>query len=424
MAAAVFHVIITLTVSVAGKAQLFSSSLNTHGIGVSFAVDSVAYWDEASKMAHLIQQGQLRQWANYRTTMVTGTPFHLRLYSISLAVFGPLFGYTIFAVEPLNLAFYLLMVFLTYRIGVSVFSWPVGQLAAIVVGVWPSLLLHTMQLMRDPLFICSFLLLVSSLLVAMRPELSNRQAIVNGAGAVAALCFLLLSKMNFWEIVVATLIVWLCLCLVQAKLRKWHTARILVVTAVIISAYVLPKTISHFNLSSAAVTRPVTKSATDSKPWNSFVDRLISLRRGFIRRYPHAGSNVDTNVELQGVKDVVKYSLRAVEIGFLAPFPAMWFRRGVEVGTAGRLIAGMEMCVVYVCLALVGITLVHDRKRSDVWFLCAITAVGCVALGYVVVNIGALYRMRYPYFIPLIILAMRGFEVVQGRVRRVGLEST
>jgi hypothetical protein len=43
-----------------------------------------------------------------------------------------------------------------------------------------------------------------------------------------------------------------------------------------------------------------------------------------------------------------------------------------------------------------------------IWLLFSIPAIGCVALGFVVVNISTLYRMRYAYFIIIIILGIKG----------------
>jgi hypothetical protein len=137
------------------------------------------------------------------------------------------------------------------------------------------------------------------------------------------------------------------------------------------------------------------------------------IRGRFIRAYSSAGSNVDSEVELQNFGDLVMYLPRAVEIGFLAPFPNMWFTRGVEVGRTGRLIVGAEMLGIYLLLVLVGATIFVERKRMLVWFLFIVAALGCVSLAYVVVNIGALYRLRYPYFVPIILLAAEGYYLIQ-----------
>ncbi len=66
------------------------------------------------------------------------------------------------------------------------------------------------------------------------------------------------------------------------------------------------------------------------------------------------------------------------------------------------------MLVMYFVFGLSMVTLVQQRNRIVVWFLFLLSAVGCIALGYVVVNISALYRMRYTFFILLLILGAQG----------------
>lgn len=66
------------------------------------------------------------------------------------------------------------------------------------------------------------------------------------------------------------------------------------------------------------------------------------------------------------------------------------------------------MLGLYSMLALACVTVFRERKNLLVWFLFGGSLFASVALAYVVVNVGALYRMRYPYYIPIIILAVAG----------------
>ena len=407
-------------VFVVGRTQLLPGTFDQYGTGTSFVIDSVTYREEGLKMASLLQEGRLREWITHKSHVLS--KFHLRLYSIALAIFGPIVGYGVLAVEPVNLAYYLLILFLTFRMGAAAFSARVGQFAAIVVGVWPSLLLHTTQMMRDPLFISAFLLLVYCLLRCLEEKLSRTKAIVHGAGALAGLCLILLSKANVWEVVLAVLALWAaCSVVVQLRLRALYSPRFVLVLVMIVSAIVFPRVVPHFRLRdrpavSSPQAKPIESNIGSSNVWTKLVARVASTRHGFIVRYPNAGSNVDSTVELNGTADLVKYLPRAAEIGFLAPFPIMWFQAGVKVGLAGRLITGVEMFGMYFCFIAVAATLIYDRKRLEVWFVFATAAMGCLALGYVVINVAALYRMRYAYFVLLIVLAARGFQIIRGAI--------
>ena len=314
VAAAVFHILVTLTVFIVGKAGLFPRTFDTHGIGISFVIDSTIYREHALQMANLLQQARLREWANYGEPSLS--PFQLKLYSIFMATFGPVLGYGILAVEPLNLAYYLLMIVLTYRIGRETFSDSVGQLAAMIVALWPSLLMHTTQIMRDQLFICSFMLLIFCLLVGMRQELSTRQALLSAAGALVALCLTLLAKGNVWEVVLSALALWLLICVVvQARLRRWSWPRLIVLMTVVLGAVALPRVIPHFRLPGHVRPAPIARTnptvgnspATGQSAWSKVVTRVGTLRHRFIYRYSQSGSSVDTDVELNGTGDVVRY---------------------------------------------------------------------------------------------------------------------
>ena len=418
LAAAIFHITISFIVFVVGRTQLLPNTFDQYGTGTSFVIDSVTYREEGVKMAALLQAGQVREWISLKSPVLS--KFHLRLYSIALALLGPVLGYGVLAVEPVNLAYYLVMIFLTFRIGSALFSDWVGQLSAIIVGMWPSLLMHTTQMMRDPLFICAFLLLIYCLLCGLQEGLSTKKVILSNAGVVAGLCLILLSKANVWEVILSVLVLWVACCIVvQLKQRALHWSRGVMILVVTLSAVVLPRVIPHFRLAdgptvSSRASKPVDLNVLSSNPWTRLVARIGSSRHRFIVRYPDAGSNVDSDVELNGTADLMRYLPRAAEIGFLAPFPVMWFQQGVRVGLGGRLVAGVEMVAVYLCLIAVATTLVHDRRHPEVWFLFAAASSGCLALGYVVINIAALYRMRYAYFVVLLVLTARGVQIIRG----------
>jgi hypothetical protein len=132
------------------------------------------------------------------------------------------------------------------------------------------------------------------------------------------------------------------------------------------------------------------------------------VRRRFTEMYSDAGSNVDADVQFHGAADLARYLPRAAAVGFFAPFPDMWLAPGKKVGSAGRLVGGLESLGMYAveCLALLGLW--RGRRRLSAWLLLSVAATGLTALGLVVVNVGALFRLRYVFLILLIILAAEG----------------
>jgi hypothetical protein len=143
--------------------------------------------------------------------------------------------------------------------------------------------------------------------------------------------------------------------------------------------------------------------------WARLGARIGDVRAGFKRQFPQAGSNIDTEVQFNDLGDVIRYLPRSLAIGLFAPFPDMWFAAGDRVGLSGRLWSGLETLTIYVIelLALVGLW--HSRRRLSAWLLLSIVLVCVTALGLVVTNVAALYRMRYTFWILLILLGARGF---------------
>jgi hypothetical protein len=143
--------------------------------------------------------------------------------------------------------------------------------------------------------------------------------------------------------------------------------------------------------------------------WTRTLRELAARRAGF-RSYTSQGSNIDGDVQFKGRGDIVRYIPRALVIGFFAPFPKMWFQAG-SFGHAGRLLSGAETLAMYFVYLLVGLSLWQDRRNLRMWFVFFIAATGMLALGLVVVNAGALYRIRYVFWMLLIVIASRYLTV-------------
>ena len=129
------------------------------------------------------------------------------------------------------------------------------------------------------------------------------------------------------------------------------------------------------------------------------------MRIGFISEGMNvSGSMIDADVTFNSGTDVIKYVPRALEISYLAPFPLMWFKTGYNVGLLGRLISGLEMTLTYLFEALACVFVWRTKKHFSSWLLVLTTMIGMLALGLVVANVGTLYRMRYPFWVLLVIM--------------------
>jgi hypothetical protein len=268
------------------------------------------------------------------------------------------------------------------------------------------LLLHTTQLLRDALFIPAFLLLVLALVIAIKRELSLTHGFLIGlAGTVGAL-FVWLCRGDAWEVAVLIVALAAIACFVtQLKQRRFLVGATVAIAVMLLAAAVLPRVVPAYRRTNEQLAQ---RAASPGISWSSTLARAGLLRQKFVAHYPDAGSNIDSDTRLQTTGDFIGYLPRAALIGFCAPFPKMWFATGAQVGLSGRVVAGVETLVMYAFLILCAVTLWKSRNRIEVWLLFAIASIGCLALAYVVGNVSALYRMRYAYFIIVIILGMKG----------------
>ena len=149
-------------------------------------------------------------------------------------------------------------------------------------------------------------------------------------------------------------------------------------------------------------------------------DRIAIRRQGFANlkkdELSASSSNIDEDVVLNNRTDVALYLPRACFIGLLAPFPNMWFVKGTQVGTAGRLVSGGETLLSYILGLLALICLWQRRENLAVWLLVGTVVCGVTALGLIVLNIGAFYRLRYPYWMLIVVLGAGGaVKIMRGR---------
>jgi hypothetical protein len=160
---------------------------------------------------------------------------------------------------------------------------------------------------------------------------------------------------------------------------------------------------------------------SDSQPasregiWSRAIKQIAGRRSGFQVYKSHA-SDIDRDVRFDGAGDVVRFIPRAFVIGFFAPFPKMWVQAG-SVGLAGRLLSGLETLVMYFLYLAVGVCVWQDRRNLKMWLPFLVATIGMLALGLVVVNAGALFRLRYAFWIMMIIIASRRLSQINADQR-------
>ena len=393
--ATALHVALTVALLCVGKLQLFPAGLSANGLSDALGSDSALhYQSEVESLADLLHKGEAGAWFHRPAEL------HVKLYSLSFALFSQWTTFNVLTVEPLNLLYYLVILILIYGLARLVFDSRAGLVAAVMVALWPSFLLHTTQLLRDPLVIIATLVLMLSAAQWLTRTNSWRQAFPSVLGTVIAVATIWFVRASMWYMVPLILLLTLLL-LVARQLREKRVllVNLSCVLLVLVTVTFLPKALSP---SRPKLTQDIPRAP---KLWQ----RIASTRRRASEEsLIESGSNIDADVRFDGVLDIVRYSPRAVIIGLFAPFPNMWFTPGQHVGMLGKLLAGIETLLTYIIELLCVVGFWQRRQQFASWLLLSTAVLGAGAVGLVMVNVGAIYRLRYSFWMLLVVLGSGG----------------
>jgi hypothetical protein len=400
--AGAIHVALTTTIFLIGYFRVLPSTFNENGIGITFAIDGNTYLTVATDLVDQWKTNGFVAW------LKTKAPLHSRLHSLSFMIFGWLFGYNILSAEPLNLFYYLGILGCIYFLGRELFDAQTGLLAAAIVSVWPTFLLHSTQLIRDPLSILCLLALMLVLTMLVGRDLAWGNAVPLGVAGAVLVTLFWLARGNMWNVVVVA--VALALAMLAGRMfraRKFVKGNAFAMLLIVAAMVFVP---SRLESTSLPGVRPPTTTLTIP----STIQQMSGRRAGF-RSYTSQASNIDVDVQFKGTGDVVRYLPRAFVIGFFAPFPSMWIEAG-SFGRASRLLSGLETLVMYFLYFVAGLGVWRERRNLKMWFVFLVATIGMLALGLVVVNAGALFRIRYVFWMMLIVIAARGMLDRMGKI--------
>jgi putative peptidoglycan lipid II flippase len=414
IAAAGFHLLLAISVYLIGYFSIFPEAVSPAGI---IADDAYVYRKQAISLVEILTQQGIAAWLN------APFQFHVKLYSLSFAIFGPVLGFNNLSIEPLNLSCYLAILYLVFKLGQEVFNRQTAFLATTVVALWPSFALLTTQLLRDPLFILVMLALMLVMARLLIKGYSWRRGLLTGAAGGIIGLLLWIIRIAMWEVVVSLVLLGVALflgrLLRERRVLVGNLAGVALMLGMIISVPYVARTFGK----PVVMKKP---SAMAETPLSSPLARMRFLRRRFnkVNEDIATSSNIDTNVEFATLADIVGYLPRAAIIGYFAPFPNMWLAPVDPAGRLRRWLAGLETICMYVVEVLALVGLWSCRRRFPAWLLFLATAIGVIALGMVVANIGTLYRLRYAFWMLLILLGMEGARLLPSYLEKLKKKTT
>jgi len=384
------------------------SQFHVNGLA-AFADDGIMYQSEVIELCGVLKQQGLVAWATWPTQL------HVRLYSLPVVMLSGGNSFNILKIEPLNLLYYVAILALIFKLGEVIFNYRTGLLAAAIVALWPSFLLHTTQLLRDPLLIAAVLSFVLSLTLNLKRDYSWGRGAMLGIAGGAAIVVIRIVRLPMWDMLWLIAVGAILLLLVRSVRQRRFAAGNIAFAIIIIATMITTPHFQNAFHNQQIVKRPriiVPEEVQQLPP----EEQIAARRHAFKLRLDssgeatpsEAGSDIDREVEFNSTTDIIRHIPRAIVVGFLGPFPNMWFAAGRQVGSSGRLLAGFETLLSYMfeCLALFGLW--RERKNLSAWFIFLVITLGAVALGLVVANIGALYRLRFPFWVLLIICGANG----------------
>lgn len=407
----------------AGHFRVFPNTFDQNGIAITFAIDGTTYQRVAGDLVEEWRRNGFTAWLNAKA------PLHSRLHSLSFAIFGKLLGHNILAAEPLNLFYYLAILICVYFLGREGFNAQTGFIAASIVALWPSFLFYSTQLIRDPLSIACLLALLLVLVLVLSREFAWRKGIAIGsAGALLATLFWL-SRGNMWNIVLVAIAITVVMLVIQMlREKRFKIGNALVMLFVIATVLLVPTRLESTTLS--GVRPPLTPlaipTATQPGPPQGVLTtaiKQISTRRAGFRLYTARASDIDPDVQFSSTGEILRFIPRALVIGFFAPFPRMWIESG-SFGFATRVLSGLETLAMYFLYVAAGLCVWRERRNLKMWLFFLVATMGMLALGLVVVNAGALFRLRYAFWILMIVIAANYFTVARTKSTKSRISSS
>lgn len=425
-AGGLIHSAISLMLHFLGNYQIFPSMIHRGGI---LTGDAPLYVKKCAILSQSLLAG------DWRFLFAGGEQIHVRLYTLSYAILSPVFGDSALSFELANFPLFLLAVFLIYKIGETCFDKSVGLIAGVLFLLFPTMLAHFSQPLRDPLAICLFLLLFLLLAKVLKNILDLPKAILFFFAASAAFFLLWLTRENMLPIFLGFVGLTFCLyALWNFRQLQQNKYNFLMLSALLAACLLMPVYLSRF-LPNPYIFLPANAEEMERLKEGTFkveeyrkflkenevpgyLETLNVNRHKFHSFYREAGANIDDDVLFRSPLDVILYAPRAVQIGLFSPFPAMWFDAGRDVGRAGRIIAGAETLISYILMIFALVAFFKLRRNIFAWQIFLTVVFAGFVLGIGVVNLGALYRLRYVFWCLLIVLAAKGIWLLINSTRR------
>ncbi len=414
-----FHIFVSVIFSLVAYSSIASHLHDGNGLW-NFAKDSTLYHKEAIHLVQLINESHWLEWWKLY-------PYHLNVKLISLIYWVT--GYSLpIMFELINSLMWVISIVAIYASSRLLFQKSyITHIFTALFFFQPSLLMSSTQLLRDPILIAGLSLLCYAWIDLYKNKTTWKNILLIYFGFL----FILTMRSYLIDIFVIVFVLYFVWALFRRQINLISIFLILLPMFILQFTYEHGYTVglSPIKMDSkvglialddnvkTALDDNVKTALDDSAKSTNFLDvvsaRAGRLRTGFYNVNLASGSKIDTNISFENFTNVIKYFPRAVQVGFLSPFPSQWIEKGKETGYIGRVISGIETIVWYTIIFGFIFLIIKDISvLESLAPLLILAIVVIVLLGYIVPNIGAIYRMRQGFMIPFFIFGVYGVQMM------------
>jgi len=284
--------------------------------------------------------------------------------------------------------------------------------------IMPSALIWISGIHKDGYFILGFFLLVYS--TQQLFSLMQKKREIPLWTLIAILGFSLMWLARPYTLDLAILFFLLIALITFIMRRTFFNA--LLFTAIITSILLLKATIltPSQNQNLALQNFPYGKQATRApasfiydwkkNPWlPSIIDQKILAVAKARKEFTviAGGSNIDADILFTSAQDLIVYTPRALQIGFFAPFPTLWFSKGT---TLFKMLSSLEMIFFYFSYILFCFALLRKKLPTMIIPTLVFSLGFTLIQSLVICNIGTLYRMRFASLILIATIGLASFD--------------
>ena len=409
----IFHALVAIILFVVANSEYLSNLHNGQGFW-NFSRDSILYHQEAINASTFLRNSQwFDWWSSY------GRHQHVKWIALVYWATG---HEALISFEIINGLVWSSSIILLYKSSKLIFNNSIVSAISVLFFFQPSILISSTQLLRDPFVILGICFMCYGWAI-----LKNK----NNLGIVLFLIgsVLFISMRPYLSVVLFAVFFYYSIKLILNKEISIFTISLLIVPLFIFmqlgseNKYLTsffqnfeiqnnsnkgenildPLLIQNGNIKSAVFWQTVT-----SIP-NLLTDKLSAMRYGFRIVNKSAGSKIDSDKPYNSFVDAILYFPRVVQVAFLSPFPSHWIETGKETGRIGRMLSGLEMLSwFFIILGFLYIVFTKPLVIEPLLPIIMLSVFVIILLGYVVPNIGAIYRMRQGFMIPFYMVGVYG----------------